>query len=438
MAELIRRRWEATYSGMSRKDRRGCDYDAYSPDPLAGWLPQLPADLVADLGDAETAVRTLDASGVAGSTYEGLARFLLRAESVASSMIEGLDVGSRRLLDAEIVQARGGAIADRVAVEVLANVAAMDAAIEVGAARDAITIEDLLAIHQVLMANSPTPELAGVVRSTQNWIGGSGMNPCNARFVPPPPELVPALLDDLLAYVSDDEHPALMQAAIAHAQFETIHPFGDGNGRTGRALIQVVLRRRGLAVRCVPPISLVLATWANRYVGGLMAFRYTWNEEKEPVRHGNQSVAAQSVERDAGACEWLSTFAAATSRACGDAARYVTSIEQVQARWRDELGTVRSGSAVKLLLEVLPGAPVVTVESAAHLIGRSTMRTGDAINRLVDGGVLRQRNVGQERYRVFEAIDVVELFTGLERALASPTGDTRTDQPNRPVPSRAR
>lgn len=102
---------------------------------------------------------------------------------------------------------------------------------------------------------SATPGIAGVVRARQNWIGGSSYNPCGAAFVPPPPETLDALLGDLLAYVNGDDHPALVQAAIAHAQFETIHPFADGNGRTGRALIHVILRRRGLEPWPVPPVT---------------------------------------------------------------------------------------------------------------------------------------------------------------------------------------
>jgi hypothetical protein len=105
-------------------------------------------------------------------------------------------------------------------------------------------------------------------------------------------------------------------------------------------------------------------------------------------------------------------------------------------RWRDRLGRVRAGSGIELLLGVLPGAPVLSVESAASLIGRSKARTTDAVNALAAAGILRQRNIGKQRYRVFEAGDVLDLFTGLERALASPTGDTTTATPARPVPAR--
>jgi Fic family protein len=261
------------------------------------------------------------------------------------------------------------------------------------------------------------------VRTTQNWIGGSGYNPCSAAFVPPPPEAVGDLLDDLLDYVNGDDHPALVQAAIAHAQFETIHPFGDGNGRTGRALIHVILRRRSLATRFVPPISLVLATWASDYITGLTSYRHIGPPD--------------GPDRSAAAATWLRTFAAAASRSCADAEAYATRIDALDAEWRRRIGRVRANSAVELLLGVLPGAPVVTVDSAARLIGRSDMRTGEAINRLESAGVLRQRNVGKQRYRVFEAVDVVDLFTGLERALASATGDTAAAPPIRRVPRRS-
>ena len=182
------------------------------------------------------------------------------------------------------------------------------------------------------MVRSSTPEIGGVVRTVQNWIGGSSYNPCSAAFVPPPPGSLEALLDDLVDYVNGDDHPALVQAAIAHAQFETIHPFADGNGRTGRALMHVVLRRRGLAPRFVPPISLVLATWASDYIDGLTAFRH--------------SGALDSADRSTGAGTWFRTFATAAHRSCVDADAYAERIDTLDTRWRAHLGRVRAGSAV--------------------------------------------------------------------------------------------
>ncbi len=422
MGMLLQFQWTAKFEGMSRRDRQGCHYEAYLPDSLVGWDLTLPADLVADITDAETAVRELNNTDTPHVSLEGLARFLLRAESVASSKIEGLEAGPRHLLEAEVVLSQGGDAADRVAVEILANVAAMQAAVNVGTSTHTITLDDLLRVHRILMDQSPTPTIGGVIRTTQNWIGGSSYNPCTSAFVPPPPDTIHGLLDDLLQYINGDAHPALVQAAIAHAQFETIHPFADGNGRTGRALIHMILRRRGLAPSFVPPISLVLATSSSDYIKGLTAYRHVG--------------PSNSPERSAATNEWLRTFATATRRSCRDAQTYVANIGSLDTKWRNQLGPVRTNSATALLLGILPGVPVITVESAARLIGRSEMRTGEAINRLEAAGVLRQRNLGRQRYRIFEVPDVIDLFVGLERALASPTGNTITSPPTRRVPRR--
>ncbi|HUP86050.1 MAG TPA: Fic family protein [Acidimicrobiales bacterium] len=123
-----------------------------------------------------------------------------------------------------------------------------------------MTVDGLLEMHEWLLSRTRLREHAGQIRSVQNWIGGSSFDPCSAAFVPPPFEQVEGVLADVCAFVNDDELPAVAQAAIAHSQFETIHPFVDGSGRTGRALIHAVLRRRGVAPRILPPISLVLAT----------------------------------------------------------------------------------------------------------------------------------------------------------------------------------
>lgn len=422
MAEYVRRRWGANFEGLTRRDRRGCDYMSYLPDPLTGWQLTLPSDLAADIADAEAAVRELNGRGTRHVSLEGLARFLLRAESVASSKIEGLDAGPRRLLNVEAVSAQGGDPADRIAVEVVGNIAAMESAVDLAVRKEQFSVEDLLEIHRVLMDRSPTPEMGGAVRESQNWIGGSSYNPCSASYVPPPPEFVDELLRDLVDYATDDGHSPLVQAAIAHAQFETIHPFADGNGRTGRALIHVILRRRGLAPTFVPPISLVLATRSVDYVSSLTAYRHTG-----PSDGPERSKAADAL---------LHTFAAATLRACLDAEAYASRIAELVETWRAGLGRVRKGSAADLLVEILPGAPLVTVDSAARLIGRSAVATSAAVGRLVDAGVLVQRNVGKQRYRVFEAPAVVDLFTSLERALTSPAGDTAVAPPVRHVPRR--
>jgi Fic family protein len=213
-------------------------------------------------------------------------------------------------------------------------------------------------------------------------------------------------------------HP---QPAIAHAQFETIHPFADGNGRIGRALIHVVLRRRGLAPRYVPPISLVLATDSRDYTNGLTRFRYAGDQTSTQAREGVVS--------------WIATFASATLRATEDAKQIATDIEALEMRWRNQVGRIRKNSAADALLRVLPSAPILTVSTAARLIGRSFQATDLAVGQLTDAGVLRQIKLGK-RNRAFEAPGVIEALTTIERRLASPARDTRNAPPVRRVPLR--
>ena len=396
-------------------------YHPYLPDLLAGWDPLIPGSLAASVSQAEAAVRGLNSSDVHPGLV-GVGRFLLRAESVGSSAIEGLRVGPRRLLAAEEQIARGVAVTDRVAAEVVGNIDAMRRAVEVAAQPRPLTLDGLLEVHRLLMDRSPTPELGGVLREEQGWIGGGSFNPCNAVYVPPPPDRVPELMSDLVAYVNTDYHSPLTQAAVAHAQFETIHPFGDGNGRAGRALIHTVLQRRGLAPRVVPPISLVLSTWSDSYIQGLTAFRH--------------EGSADSAQRDDALQPWLDTFATAARRACDDAMGYSDRINQLTDEWNHKLGRYRKGSALDLLLERLPGVPLLTPEMAAQLTARSPVAARAAITQLLEAGILRLRPSSSPRSRVLEAPSVIHLLTSLERSLATPGGNTLRQRPARPVPDR--
>ena len=423
MARLEARRWEGDASGQTRRDRRPCGYAVYIPDPLVGRRFVLDGDVAADVADAEAALVRLDATAGALADTEALARLLLRAEAVASSRIEGLDVGGRRLLRAQAAHQLGEDPRDVTAVEVLGNIEAMLWAVEAVPPGGAITTEIVLEAHRRLLAGTRLAEHAGRTRTVQNWIGGSDYNPCAAAFVPPPHELVDELLSDLSAFCNDDSLPAVAQAAIAHAQFETIHPFVDGNGRTGRALLHLVLRRRGLAPRILPPISLILATWPRDYVGGLTGTRY--------------EGAPDSEEALAGINRWIALVASACRRAAEDAGRFEEQLSALQDSWRERLGSVRRGSAADLLVRALPGTPLLTATTASDLIGRSFQATSQAIDRLVEAGILTQVTVGR-RNRAFEAPELIEAFTTLERQLASPGGDTLVSEPIRRVPRRRR
>ena len=423
MARLETRHWAGDDRGLTRRDRRSCDYEVYIPDPLGGRRFVLDGDVAADVADAEAALVRLDATAGALAHTEALARLLLRAEAVASSRIEGLEVGGRRLLRAQAASQLGEDPRDVTAVEVLGNIDAMHWATEAVLPGAMITVEVVMEAHRRLLAGTRLAGHGGHTRSVQNWIGGSDYNPCSAAFVPPPHELVDELLADLAAFCNDDSLPAVAQAAIAHAQFETIHPFVDGNGRTGRALIHLVLRRRGLAPRVLPPVSLILATWPRDYVAGLTGTRYEGAPESEQAR--------------AGLNRWIALFSGACRRAAEDAGRFEEQVRALQDSWRERLGSMRRGSAADLLVRALPGAPLLTVTTASELIGRSFQATNQAIERLVGAGILSQVTLGR-RNRAFEAREMVEEFTALERQLASPEGDTLASEPIRRVPRRHR
>jgi Fic family protein len=423
VAKVVHRTWESDVaSGLSRRDRQSCDYEAYLPDPLRNRAFSLDGDVAADVADAEAAIRRLDAGAHALADTEALARLMLRAEAVASSRIEGLEVGGRRLLRAEMASEIGGDARDVTATEVLGNIGAMRWATETLAQAPRVTVDEICEIHRRLLEGTRPEHIAGRLRTEQNWIGGSSYNPCSAAFVPPPPGQVRRLMTDLCDFIDDDDLPAVVHAALVHAQFETIHPFADGNGRTGRALIHVVLRRRGLSQRCVPPISLVLATESDQYIAGLTAYRH--------IGRPSSPAAVRGVNR------WLATFVSAARRAAVDAVDFEAQISDIQTDWRSAIGKVRAKSATDLLIGALPGAPIVTVTSAAELIGRTTQATNEAFKALIAAGVLTQVNVGRLRNRAFEAPAIIDAFTAFERGLASPTGDTRSAPPLRPTPSR--
>jgi Fic family protein len=321
---------------------------------------------VAAIADASKALAHLNRSPPRVATLGALAQNLLRSESVASSRIEGVHLSHKRLARAAY-QAETGQRDER-AAEVLGNVEAMTRAIELGATNRRFDIGGLEDIHRTLLRFTNDAKIAGVIRTGQNWIGGNDYNPIGATYVPPPPDLVRALLDDLCNLINRDDLAPVALAAISHAQFETIHPFADGNGRTGRALIYAVLRRRGEITSYLPPISLILAAEPRGYIEGLIAYR-----------HGHVST-------------WITRFAEATTRACAAAERLADAIEDLQARWLDGLGRPRRDAAVRQLISILPQQPVIDVAVAQRLTGKSHVAIGRALQQLEDTGIITRLN----------------------------------------------
>jgi len=370
--------------------RRACAYDAFIPSDLVGTDFKLSAGVAATIAEAEKAILALNADADAASLVP-LARLLLRTESIASSKIEGLQVGIRQLARAQSKLETAGGVSASVR-EVLGNIDAMQLAVDEAAAATAIDQDHLIRIHSTLMESAPNSHIAGRIRKEQNWVGGNDYNPCGADFVPPPPEELERALNDLCQALAEEDFSPIVQAALIHAQFETIHPFMDGNGRTGRALIHVVLRRRGMAMNYVPPISVILASDRGRYILGLEAFR------------------SDDVE------SWVEQFAVAAKRSADLAAAYLGAIEALMSQWRRKLSegaAPRSDAAAWALIDVLPAYPVISSTTAVAATRRAKSAVHQGIEQLVECRVLKPVSTSK-RNRSWEAVGLLDLLEGLE------------------------
>lgn len=404
MPELVDCLWEGGGYG-SRRDRRPFRFQAYVPDPIAEWDDPLAGRAAEAVAQATAAVANLQQAGV-GEDLEALAGPLLRAEALGSSFIEGLRASNKRVA----LAAYEPLAADGTAKAVANNVKAMERAVSVGIAGTDLTLEDLLDIHQVLLEGTSEARFAGIVRTNQNWIGGRGTSPTDAAFVPPPPDRVPELLEDLVSFVNRDDLPAVAQAAVAHAQFETIHPFGDGNGRTGRCLIHVIFRRRSLTPLFVPPVSVVLAAWGRRYIAGLTDFR------------------------EGRADDWIGSFADALA-ASATATR--TLWEQINRLLEDLInraGNPRSDSVARKIIVGLPAQPIVSAEIAADRYHVTPTAARAALNRLQKADVLTPTRVGRRRDREWASDELFQLLDTFEYDIA----DQGTNPTRRPAPSPTR
>lgn len=294
--------------------------------------------------------------------WEPLARLMLRTEGIASSSIEGISGPLEEIVVAELTQAQGdvGWVAD--------NLRLVQAALVV----EIVTEEVLLGWHRELMAHGRLPShLVGAYRDSPGWIGGS--SPINAAYVPPPAEYVPELMADLLAALPDDRFDPVTQAAVVHGQFETIHPFGDGNGRLGRVLISWVLRRRGVVDRLPPPISVMIAKDPGGYLAGLYEFR------------------EGDLDR------WVRWFADTAHQAAAAVDQMVAEVTAVLDSYRHALADLRGDAAARSLVPLLPRAPVLDATTTASLLGVSVRTARRALADLADRKILSPIDVARRR-----------------------------------------
>jgi Fic family protein len=426
MSELRELYWEPTHGrGLVARERRGGRYAAYVPDRLRDRPVLIPAELSISAASVERMILRL-ADGSSAQSLEGISRFLLRSEAIASSMIEGIAPSPQQVAIAELAQeerirgfsAQAGLVANNITV-------LRRAALELVQTPE-VTVSDIVALHSSLL---PDEKHHGL-RQVQNWIGGSNWNPLEADFVPPPATAVRELMDDFVTYLNGSSHGPLIQAGLVHAQFETIHPFTDGNGRVGRALIHTVLARRGLAPRAILPVSLVLATLRGSYIEGLTAFRYIGEPLSDP--------AVDGVSR------WLENSVQAAKIAVEQAERLAGEITMLREEWNCRLAgwraqhgkrpEPRADSATSRILRMLSEAPMLTARTVQRLLDVSFPRARDALDELAEADVLSRKSLdrGTTGYLANEVLDLVGLT---ERRLASTRFDTRVSKPIRSAPA---
>jgi Fic family protein len=373
--------WRPTYDveALSRRKRDALpsSYEAAIPVEIAEASFDLPAGLAAEAEDAAATIIKLDAYVSARFGDDDIAPMrsvLLRTESAASSQIENLTVGARQLAIAEL-----GGVASKNAALVSRNVSAMASAIRLA---DSLDLAAVLEMHAALLGDQD-PQ-AGRWRDVQVWVGASGLSPAGATFVPPQAGRLGACLADLERFFGRNDLPVMVHAAIAHAQFETIHPFTDGNGRTGRALLHAMVRHSGLTSRVTVPISAGLLADTESYFAALTAYRA-----------GDIAPIVGQL------CE-------ASDRAAVDGRWLVDALEALRDEWLGLL-RARAGSAGRALLGLLIGQPAISVGYLERQLGVSKTAARRAVDQAGAAGILAETS-DRKRNRVFVAHDVIAIL----------------------------
>ena len=367
----------------SRAERRRMSgaYAAAVPAEIGTRRYRVPPGLAAEVEDATAELSRYDAEMATGPIP--LDAILLRTESVASSQIENLTASARSIGMAEL-----GDTSKHNAAVIVGNVQAMLRAIDLAAT---LTPDAVLQMHRALLQQTD-PEAAGRWRTQAVWIGVSSVSPIGADFVAPHHRRVPGLVDDLMVYAGRDDQSVLAQAAIAHAQFETIHPFHDGNGRTGRALLHAMLRHHGLTRNVTVPVSAGLLHDISGYHDALTAYR-----AGDPDAIVRLSVAA-------------------TFRAINNGRALAADIARIRDEWRASI-SARRDSAVWAVADLFLSRPVLDAAQAATALAIAPTNVHRHLDRLTEAGVLTRfslyrRGLGWRADAVLDALDQFAVRAG--------------------------
>lgn len=336
----------------------------------------LPLTTAVEIERATIALSRFDA--LIPYTKVPLARTFSYAEATASSRIENLASSARRIMEAELDGKAGGN-----AGLIVSNVHLMEKA----ANTDIESVDDILAMHRILLHDS-APRIAGTLRDRPVWIGGSDFYPVDAMYVAPHQKHLPALMDDFVAFMHRTDIPVLAHAAIAHAQFEKIHPFADGNGRTGRALVHVLLRRRGLTQNASLPISAGLLSDLDEYFKALDAYG---EGDVVPIVRLFAKAAEAAIKRG----EWLTDE--------------LTSVRQ---DWAKRI-TARIDATDWRALDLILQRPVITAATLANELDVTDASARATLNRLESADILvsAQLNRRTRAWRTPEVLEILEEFS---------------------------
>jgi len=398
--------WQSPYA----EARRGGRVRVYHPDRLMD-VANSPSAGVAELVGDITARLAAFGERVRRRPLPTLFSTLLKSESIASSMIEGYVTPPRDVLLAEYAPE----IAGRTAGVILGNIRATRTAVD--ALGGAWSHETIDSVHHTLL-----PQLGPGYRRQRVWIGGRTI--LHAAFVPPDPAEVEPAMADLIDYANRGGETVLTKSAVIHAQFETIHPYIDGNGRAGRALVHGLLHRSGIITGAVLPISTILKARSDEYVAALTAYRY------DGVSPDQRIAALDSL---------VEVFATATDDAITVAERLYADTEAVEQRWRECLADVRRDALAHRILALLPDHPVLASDVVATKTGGSPAAISGALDTLVDRGILQPARGRYRRMSLYVASELLNLLVTAERASASVDLDTsisgpRLDRPAAPEP----
>lgn len=367
-------------TGMTRYDRSmiGVSYQASVPPNIADLDAIVSGAVSAQAEEAAAAISAFDTD--LGHEVAPFASVLLRSEAAASSQIEQLSASARKIAEAE-VNGSGTPHAE----QIVANTRAMKAALDLA---DRLDEDAILSMHDVLMRPSDA-DIAGRWRDDQVWIGGPARlgagTPHNADFVPPVAKRVPQAIHDLLEFIRRDDLPVMAQVAVAHAQFETIHPFPDGNGRTGRALMQSMLRTKGLTRHVSVPVSSGLLADTDGYFSALTSYRAG---DIEPV---------------------VACVARAALIGVDNGRALVADLEDVRATWEKQLVGLRADSGARVLAQGLIHQPVISAVEARAILGISKNEHRQ-IAALVAAGILKPHQDYKTRNMTWRAQDVLDAL----------------------------